>query len=86
MNLEIEPLVSEEIYHEVEKILIDYIYQSDALSNIDKLEYDMGRLFHPLAKVSLKQNLENPYAVDMKLIFHSVEDLMEFKYNYYKDY
>ena len=40
MNLEIEPSVSEEIYQEVEKILIDYIHQSDALSNIDKLEYD----------------------------------------------
>ena len=86
MNLNIKPFETEEIYQKVEEVLIDYIYQSDALSNIDKLEYDIGRLFYPLAKVSLKQNLENPYAVDMKLIFHSVEDLMEFKYNYYKDY
>lgn len=86
MNLEIEPSVSEKIYQEVEKILIDYIHQSDALSNIDKLEYEIGKLFHPLAKVSLKQSLKDPYGVDMELIFDSVEDLMEFKYNYYKDY
>lgn len=86
MNLNIKPFGTEEIYQKVEKILIDYIHQSDAISNIDKLEYDIGKLFHPLAKVSLKQNLKDPYSGDMELIFDSVEDLMEFKYNYYKDY
>ena len=86
MNLNIEPFETEEIYQKVEKFLIDYIHQSDAFSNIDKLEYDIEELFHPLAKVSLKQNLEDPYAVDMKLTFKSIEDLMEFKYNYCEDY
>lgn len=86
MNLNIEPFETEDIYQKVEDFLIDYMHQSDALSNIDKLEYDIGRLFYPLAKVSLKQNLKNPYAVDMELTFNSVEDLMEFKYNYCEDY
>lgn len=78
----INPSEMEEIYQKVEKFLIDYIHQSDGLSNIDKLEYDIGKLFYPLAKVSLKKSLKDPYAMDMELNFNSVEDLMEFLYNY----